>query len=150
MITRQELEGHWNQVKGRLQERWGVLTDSELQEAKGSANQLVGMVQERTGESRRTVEEFLDSIIEEGRSTMQHAAESVRERASQVAEGAREYADKASAAAREQYEQVSAQLGEGYQQAQEMVRRKPMESVATAFGAGIITGVLLGLIFKSR
>lgn len=150
MITRQELEGHWNQVKGRLQERWGVLTDSELQEAKGSTNQLVGMVQERTGETRSTVEEFIDNIVQEGGSSMQQTSEAVRERATHVAEGAREYADKASAAARQQYEQVSAQVGEGYHQAQDMVRRKPMESVATAFGAGIITGVVLGLMFRSR
>jgi len=26
MITRQELEGQWNQVKGKIQQRWGALT----------------------------------------------------------------------------------------------------------------------------
>ena len=34
MITRQELEGHWNQVKGQVKERWGQLTDEELMQAR--------------------------------------------------------------------------------------------------------------------
>jgi ElaB/YqjD/DUF883 family membrane-anchored ribosome-binding protein len=33
--------------------------------------------------------------------------------------------------------------------AQERVRRNPMESVAVAFGAGLIAGVITGLVLKS-
>src|SRR5690606_41677226 len=29
MVTRQELEGQWNQVKGKIQKQWGELTEDE-------------------------------------------------------------------------------------------------------------------------
>ena len=139
MITRQELEGQWNQVKGQVQERWGELTDDELTEARGSADQLVGVIQEKTGESRRAIEDFLEQTIEGGTSVAQ-----------KVADTARTYADQAGEAYRQQYDQVAESVRSGYQQAEGMVQRKPMESVAVAFGAGIITGVVVGLMVKSR
>ena len=48
MITRQELQGQWNQVKGQVQERWGEFSDDELMEARGSADQLVGVIQQNS------------------------------------------------------------------------------------------------------
>jgi uncharacterized protein YjbJ (UPF0337 family) len=139
MITRQELEGKWNEVKGRVRERWGELTDDDLQRARGNAEQLVGVIQRKTGQSRQEIEDFLEEAVAGGVATMQ-----------QMADTAREYAGQASEAVREQYEQVSESVRAGYDQAEEMVRRKPVESVAVAFGAGIITGVIVGLLLKSR
>lgn len=139
MITRQELEGQWNQVKGQLLERWGDLNENELQQSRGSADQLVGVIQQRTGETRRDIEDFLEQTVAGGASQIE-----------EMTEAAREYAGKAAGAAREQYEQVSERVQEGYHQAEDLVRQKPVESVAVAFGAGIITGVVLGLVLKSR
>jgi ElaB/YqjD/DUF883 family membrane-anchored ribosome-binding protein len=48
------------------------------------------------------------------------------------------------------YEGVAESIRSGYDQAQGTVRRNPMESVAVAFGAGIITGVIVGLVLKSK
>jgi len=139
MISRQELEGHWNEVKGRIQERWGQITENELQQARGDANQLVGVLQQRTGETRREIEDFLEAATAESEGAAARAAET-----------AREYADQASAAMREGYDQVASSVKHGYSEAEGMVRRNPMESVAVAFGAGIITGVIVGLTLKSR
>lgn len=139
MISRQELEGHWNEVKGRIQERWGQITEDELQQAHGDANQLVGVLQQRTGETRREIEDFLEA-----------AAADSEGAAARAAETARDYAEHASAAMREGYEQVASSVKHGYAEAEGVVRRNPMESVAVAFGAGIITGVIVGLTLKSR
>jgi uncharacterized protein YjbJ (UPF0337 family) len=139
MITRQELEGNWNQVKGRIQTRWGNLTDDELQRVRGDANELVGVIQQRTGETRRSIEEFLRKAVEEGESMAHQAMES-----------ARHYADQASAAARRGYEEATAQFSAGMDQAEAMVRRRPMESLVAAFGAGLVAGVVTGLILRSR
>ena len=86
MITRQELEGQWNQVKGHVQERWGQLTDDDLREARGSADRLVGVIQEKTGESRRAIEDFLEQTIEYGESIMQQFKDTARSYADQVGE----------------------------------------------------------------
>ena len=56
MSNRQQIMGHWNEVKGRLKEHWGELTDDDLQQAEGSTDQLVGVVQQKTGAARSEVE----------------------------------------------------------------------------------------------
>lgn len=139
MITRQELEGKWNEVKGQIQKRWGALTNDDLMRVRGNSEALVGVIQQRTGESRAAIEEFLDQAMTEGASVLNQAAET-----------AREFADKATEKVREQYEHVAESVRGGYEEAEEMVRSKPVESVAVAFGAGIITGVVVGLMLHSR
>jgi len=146
MITRQELEGQWNQVKGKIQSRWGAVTDDELQRARGNANELVGVIQQRTGEARSAIEQFLDEAIHQGGSVAQQAMDSARE----YVDTAREYVDQTAEAARRQYDEASEYVSAGVDQAQEMVRRNPMESIAVAFGAGLVAGIVTGLVLKSR
>jgi len=138
MITRQELEGSWNSVKGKLQERWGQLTDNDLTQFKGDANQLIGAIQAKTGETRRAVEEFLQSAMKNSNTAVQQAVSS-----------AKEYAGQAKQVAGERYEQALEGVQAGMHEAEAMVRRSPMESVAVAFGAGLIAGVVAGLVLKS-
>ena len=138
MITRQELEGNWNSVKGKLQEKWGQLTDHDLMQFKGDANQLIGAIQAKTGETRRAVEEFINAAMKNSGTTVQKAVES-----------AKEYAGQAGEVAAERYQQAKEGVQAGVQEAEQMVRRSPMESVAVAFGAGLIAGVVTGLILKS-
>ena len=46
------LKGKWAQLKGRVKEQWGKLTDDEIDELDGRRDQLVGKVQERYGIAR--------------------------------------------------------------------------------------------------
>jgi len=57
--TRLKWEGRWDQLKGRVKEFWGQLTDDDLAEAEGDYDQLVGMIEERTGEQRAEIERRL-------------------------------------------------------------------------------------------
>ena len=41
------VEGNWKQMKGRVKERWGKLTDDDLTAIAGRRDQLEGMIQER-------------------------------------------------------------------------------------------------------
>lgn len=43
------IAGNWKQMKGALRERWGKLTDDELDRMAGQRDQLVGKIQERYG-----------------------------------------------------------------------------------------------------
>lgn len=58
------LEGKWKQLRGKVQEEWGELTDDELDQIAGRRDQLVGKIQEKYGytrdEAERQVEDFLD------------------------------------------------------------------------------------------
>lgn len=58
--TRQKWEGRWDQLKGRVKEFWGQVTDDDLAEAEGNFDRLVGLIEERTGERREAIEGRLD------------------------------------------------------------------------------------------
>ena len=43
------VEGNWKQFAGKVREKWGKLTDDDLQVINGQQDQLVGRIQERYG-----------------------------------------------------------------------------------------------------
>lgn len=51
-----EIKGDWNITKGKLKQKWGALTDDDLQYSEGMHDELLGRIQERTGETREAVE----------------------------------------------------------------------------------------------
>jgi len=61
-----QIEGKWKQYAGRFREKWGKLTDSDMEMIRGKRDQLVGRVQERYGiakeDAERQVDEFASSF----------------------------------------------------------------------------------------
>lgn len=55
------VEGNWNQWKGRLKEKWGDLTDDDIQMLDGRKDQIAGKLQERYGMARDQAERELDN-----------------------------------------------------------------------------------------
>lgn len=58
-----ELEGKWNQMKGSVREKWGKLTDDDVQMIGGKKDQFIGRLQERYGMSRDQAEKDLDAWL---------------------------------------------------------------------------------------
>jgi uncharacterized protein YjbJ (UPF0337 family) len=57
------LQGKWTQVKGRVKEQWGKLTDDDLDQINGRAEQLVGKIQERYGIARDEAQRQVDELF---------------------------------------------------------------------------------------
>jgi uncharacterized protein YjbJ (UPF0337 family) len=55
-----QLKGKWKQMKGSVKERWGKLTDDDLDVIDGQAEQLVGTIQERYGVAREAAQKQVD------------------------------------------------------------------------------------------
>lgn len=51
-MNRDTLEGNWKQMKGKMKEKWGKLTDDDWDTVAGKKDQLIGKLQERYGYSR--------------------------------------------------------------------------------------------------
>jgi len=54
------IEGNWKQVKGKIKEQWGRLTDDDIDVIAGKRDQLVGKIQEQYGISREEAEKQVD------------------------------------------------------------------------------------------
>jgi uncharacterized protein YjbJ (UPF0337 family) len=150
MVNQQTLSGNWNDLKGRLRKKWGQLTNDDLQSFDGNVERLVGMIQTKTGETRNTVERYLEEITSSGAQGISQAADAVREFAVNTAGQAREYAGQAAEAIEDRSQQAVDAMRQGYQNVESTVRSRPGESVMVCFGAGVLTGLLLALTFRSR
>jgi uncharacterized protein YjbJ (UPF0337 family) len=55
------IKGNWNQIKGRIKQKYAELTDDDLVYIEGKEDELIGRLQEKTG---RTKEEIIREINE--------------------------------------------------------------------------------------
>jgi len=138
-INAQELQGQWNKLRGQVKEKWGQLTDDDLQIHGGNVDQLVGKIQQKTGEGRETIERFLSDLTSHGASAISQAAGAVSN-----------FAANAGDRFRDQYGNLTEQARERFDSAQDMVRHNPTQSVAAAFGIGLVAGLIVGLALRSR
>lgn len=51
-----QVSGQWKQLQGKAREKWGDLTDDDLEQIAGKRDQLIGVVQERYGIAKETAE----------------------------------------------------------------------------------------------
>jgi uncharacterized protein YjbJ (UPF0337 family) len=58
-----QVEGKWKQFAGRFREKWGKLTDDDLQVIGGKKDQLVGKIQERYGMAREQAQREVDDYV---------------------------------------------------------------------------------------
>ena len=55
------VEGNRKQMKGKVKEQWGKLTDDDLDRVAGKRDQLEGLIQERYGLERDRAREDIDA-----------------------------------------------------------------------------------------
>jgi uncharacterized protein YjbJ (UPF0337 family) len=48
-MNNDRIQGRWKQVKGKVKEQWGKLTDDDLDVIAGRRDQLLGRIQQRHG-----------------------------------------------------------------------------------------------------
>ena len=55
-MNKDTIEGNWKQLKGKVQQQWGKLTDDDFDVIAGRRTELAGRVQERYGVTRDEAE----------------------------------------------------------------------------------------------
>ncbi len=52
-----QMSGTWQQMKGKVKEKWGKLTDDDLKVIEGKRDQLAGLLEKRYGYAKERAEE---------------------------------------------------------------------------------------------
>ncbi len=52
MTTKLQVKGSWNEVKGKLKQKYGQLTDNDLSFTEGKEDEFLGRLQQRLGKSK--------------------------------------------------------------------------------------------------
>jgi uncharacterized protein YjbJ (UPF0337 family) len=139
MFNQQTIQGNWNEIKGKLLNKWGELTDDDLTAFNGNVQQLVGTIQRKTGEARETIEQFFEQLSSGSAAAIHRAGDSVRTGAQQAAE-----------TIEETYERSAESLRKGYADVEDVVRQRPGKSLLVSFGVGVVTGALVALLLRRR
>jgi len=58
-----QVEGKWKQYAGKIREKWGKLTDSDLEMIRGQRDQLVGIIQERYGIAKEAAQQQVNAFV---------------------------------------------------------------------------------------
>lgn len=61
-MNKDQMEGKWDQIKGRAKKAWGELTDDDFKKAEGSVDKLYGVIQQRFGDTKEAAKAKLDKL----------------------------------------------------------------------------------------
>ncbi|WP_308990607.1 CsbD family protein [Mariniflexile litorale] len=57
-----EIKGNWNELKGKLKQKYATLTDDDLLFAEGKQDELVGRLQEKLGKSKEEIHKIISDL----------------------------------------------------------------------------------------
>ena len=58
-----QIEGDWENFKGKVQSQWGKLSDDDLDVIQGKRKQLAGKIKERYGKAQEEAEHEIDQWL---------------------------------------------------------------------------------------
>jgi len=61
-MTKLEIKGRWNEIKGSLKQKYADLTDDDLLFEEGKEEELLGRLQQKTGETKESIRDFIGKI----------------------------------------------------------------------------------------
>ena len=57
-----KLKGNWNELKGKIKQQYGELTDDDLVYEEGKDDELVGRLQKKIGKTKEQVIDWIQSL----------------------------------------------------------------------------------------
>lgn len=64
MLTKQQYETKWGEIKGGVRNLWGQISDEELETAKGNLYEITGLIEERYNESKEDIRSKLQKLVD--------------------------------------------------------------------------------------
>lgn len=61
-MTRLNFKGSWNEVKGKLKQKYGQLTDDDLTFAEGKQDEFLGRLQQKLGKSKEDLRSEIENL----------------------------------------------------------------------------------------
>lgn len=60
--TEDKIKGNWNELKGKVKQKYADLTDDDLKYQEGKEDELLGRLQKKTGEAKDTIKKYIDEL----------------------------------------------------------------------------------------
>jgi uncharacterized protein YjbJ (UPF0337 family) len=57
-----QIKGGWNELKGKIKQAYGDLTDDDLTHEEGKDDETLGKLQQKTGKTREELVKWINSL----------------------------------------------------------------------------------------
>jgi uncharacterized protein YjbJ (UPF0337 family) len=61
-MTKLDIKGNWNEIKGKLKQKYAQLTDDDLTFAEGKEDELMGRLQQRLGKKKEDIRSEIENF----------------------------------------------------------------------------------------
>jgi uncharacterized protein YjbJ (UPF0337 family) len=61
-MNKLSIKGNWNEIKGKLKQKYATLTDDDLTFAEGKEDELYGRLQKRLGKTKDELRQEIETI----------------------------------------------------------------------------------------
>jgi uncharacterized protein YjbJ (UPF0337 family) len=61
-MNQEQFRGEWNQLKGKIKQQWGRLTDDEVTRSQGRIDELAGIIQQKYGGAKEEIRRQLEEL----------------------------------------------------------------------------------------
>lgn len=62
MTSKTEMKGNWNEQKGKLKQKFAVLTDNDLLFAEGKKEEMLGRLQQKLGKTKEELNKIITAL----------------------------------------------------------------------------------------
>ncbi len=61
-MNKTEIKGNWNELKGKLKQKFAFLTDNDLMSKEGKEDELYGRLQKKLGKTKEELQKIIDEL----------------------------------------------------------------------------------------
>jgi uncharacterized protein YjbJ (UPF0337 family) len=61
-MNKLQMKGSWNELKGKLKQQYGTLTDDDLVFSEGKEDELLGRLQKKLGKSKDEIRQMIEKL----------------------------------------------------------------------------------------
>jgi uncharacterized protein YjbJ (UPF0337 family) len=79
-MNAEQFEGKWKQIQGQIRQKWGHLTENDMQVIAGKRDVLIGRVEERYGLAKEKATAEVDGFLNSLQDQPQHIAQDSTEK----------------------------------------------------------------------
>lgn len=62
IVNTTEIKGNWNELKGKLKQKYATLTDDDLMFAEGKENEMYGRLQQKLGKTKEEFHQIISDL----------------------------------------------------------------------------------------
>lgn len=63
-MTKEIIQGKWNEIKGKIKQQWAKLTDDDITHIEGKYDELSGKIQQKYGHDKARAEKEIDDFVD--------------------------------------------------------------------------------------